>query len=147
MKVTLARALKERSRIAGKLKRNFAIINKENSVIRGNERSFDLRAIYAECLELYRKLIEIKQIIATANAPIVGKLVEMDEVKSLIAQLRSIDTTVGYVNQGYGQSNDYMEVVFSASEMTAEADKLQERAEQLQDELDAFNALTKVDIP
>lgn len=147
MKVTLARALKERSRIAGKLKRNFAIINKENSVIRGNERSFDLRAIYAECLELYRKLIEIKQIIATANAPIVGKLVEMDEVKSLIAQLRSIDTTVGYVNQGYGQTNDYMEVVFSASEMTAEADKLQERAEQLQDELDAFNALTKVDIP
>ena len=147
MKVTLARALKERSRIAGKLKRNFAIINKENSVIRGNERSFDLRAIYAECLELYRKLIEIKQIIATANAPIVGKLVEMDEVKSLIAQLRSIDTTVGYVNQGYGQSNDYMGVVFSASEMTAEADKLQERAEQLQDELDAFNALTKVDIP
>ena len=76
-----------------------------------------------------------------------GKLVEMDEVKSLIAQLRSIDTTVGYVNQGYGQTNDYMEVVFSASEMTAEADKLQERAEQLQDELDAFNALTKVDIP
>ena len=147
MKVTLARALKERSRIAGKLKRNFAIINKENSVIRGNERSFDLRAIYAECLELYRKLIGIKQIIATANAPIVGKLVEMDEVKSLIAQLRSIDTTVGYVNQGYGQTNDYVEVVFSASEMTAEADKLQERAEQLQDELDAFNALTKVDIP
>ena len=147
MKVTLARALKERSRIAGKLKRNFAIINKENSVIRGNERSFDLRAIYAECLELYRKLIEIKQIIATANAPIVGKLVEMDEVKSLIAQLRSIDTTVGYVNQGYGQTNDYMEVVFSASELTAEADKLQERAEQLQDELDAFNALTKVEIP
>ena len=147
MKVTLARALKERSRIAGRLKRNFAIINNENSAIRGSERSFDLHALYEECQTLYRKLIEIKQIIATANAPIVGKLVEMDEVKSMIAQLRSINTTVGYVNRGYGQTNDYMEVVFSASEMTAEADKLQERAEQLQDELDAFNALTKVDIP
>ena len=76
-----------------------------------------------------------------------GKLVEMAEVKSMIAQLRSINTTVGYVNRGYGQDNDYMEVVFSASTMTAEADKLQERAEQLQDELDTFNALTKVDIP
>ena len=147
MKVTLARAPKERKRLAGKLRQYFQIINNENSAIRGSERSFDLRALYALCQELHRKLIEIKRIIAAANAPIVDKLVEMDEVKSMIAQLRSINTTVGYVNRGYGQTNDYMEVVFGASEITAEADKLQERAEQLQDELDAFNALTKVDIP
>ena len=49
MKMTLARALKERSRLAGKLKRDFEIINRENSMISGSERSFDLRAVYAEC--------------------------------------------------------------------------------------------------
>ena len=147
MKMTLARALKERCRIAGKLKMKLDIINSENSAIQGNERNFDLRAVYAECMELHRKLIQIKQIIAAANAPIVDKLVEMDEVKSMIARLRGINTTTGLVERGYGQSDRYMEVVFSASEMTAEADRFQARAEQLQDELDAFNALTKVDIP
>ena len=147
MKMTLARALKERCRIAGKLKMKIDIINSENSAIQGNERNFDLRAVYAECMELHRKLIQIKQIIAAANAPIVDKLVEMDEVKSMIARLRGINTTTGLVERGYGQSDRYMEVVFSASEMTAEADRFQARAEQLQDELDAFNALTKVDIP
>ena len=147
MKMTLARALKERCRIAGKLKMKLDIINCENSAIQGNERNFDLRAVYAECMELHRKLIQIKQIIAAANAPIVDKLVEMDEVKSMIARLRGINTTTGIVERGYGQSDHYMEVVFSASEMTAEADRFQARAEQLQDELDAFNALTKVEIP
>ena len=147
MKVTLARALKERCRIAGKLKMKLDIINSENSAIQGNERNFDLRAVYAECMELHRKLIQIKQIIAAANAPIVDKLVEMDEVKSMIARLRGINTTTGLVERGYGQSDRYLEVVFSASEMTAEADRFQARAEQLQDELDAFNALTKVEIP
>ena len=147
MKMTLARALKERCRIAGKLKMKLDIINSENSAIRGNERNFDLRAVYEECKELHRKLIQIKQIIAAANAPIVDKLVEMDEVKSMIARLRGINTTTGLVERGYGQNDRYMEVVFSASEMTAEADRFQARAEQLQDELDAFNALTKVEIP
>ena len=36
MKVTLAKALKERSRLAGRLKRNFEILSQENSKISGS---------------------------------------------------------------------------------------------------------------
>ena len=57
MKQTLARALKERSRLAGRLKRNFQLLNRENSRISGSPRSFDVRAIYAENRELMEKLI------------------------------------------------------------------------------------------
>ena len=63
MKMSLARALKERSRLAGKLKRAFEIINKENSVIAGSERSFDLKAVFAECRELHDKLVTLKRAI------------------------------------------------------------------------------------
>ena len=42
MKVTLAKALKEKSRLAGRLKRNFEILSQENSKISGSIRSFDL---------------------------------------------------------------------------------------------------------
>ena len=56
MKVTLAKALKERSRLAGRLKRNFEILSQENSKISGSIRSFDLKALMAEKEAEYTKL-------------------------------------------------------------------------------------------
>ena len=149
MKVTLARALKERARIAGKLRKNFSIINRENSILQGSKRQFDMRALFAENMELFRRIVAIKQIIAKANVSIVSKMVEMAELKSLIAQIRQVDTTSGIkVRDTYrGEMHDVMEVVFSASEMEEMASELEKKVETLQDELDEYNALTKVEIP
>ena len=147
MQVTLAKALKERSRLAGKLKRNFELINKENSKISGSQRSFDMQELHQECFQLHDRLTQLKKIIAKANAPIAEKLVEMDELKSMISYLRNVDTTIGWRSQGYNSENVCFEAVLGSAELTAEADQLQKRAEQIQDELDEFNALTKVDIP
>lgn len=146
MQVTLAKALKERSRLAGKLKRNFELINKENSMISGSQRSFDLNKVHQECFQLHNRLILIKKIIAKANAPIAEKLVEMDELKSMICYLRNVKTTIGWQQQGYSAEKVCFDAVLGSAELTAEADQLQKRAEQLQDELDDFNALTKVEI-
>lgn len=147
MKITLARALKERSRLAGKLKRNFELINKENSMISGSSRNFDLRALYEECRQLHLRLIQIKQIIAKANAPIAEKLVEMDEIKSMISYLRSVNTTIGLKKEGFSSECTRFDVVLNGAELIVEADRLQAKVEDLQDELDEFNALTKVEIP
>ena len=122
MKMTLARALKERSRLAGKLKRGFEIINRENSMIRGSQRSFDLRAVYAECRGLHERLVALKRVIAAANAPIAGKLAEMDEVRSMITSLRGVNTEVGFRVRNYSAEKDLLEVVLGAAELTAEAD-------------------------
>ena len=146
MKMTLARALKERSRLAGKLKRDFEIINRENSMISGSERSFDLRAVYAECCELLEKLVALKKVIAAANAPIAGKLAEMDEVKSMITYLRGVNTEVGFKARNYSAEKDLLSVVLGAAELTAEAERLQKRGEELQDEIDVFNATTEVEV-
>ncbi len=147
MKMTLARALKERSRLAGKMKRNFEIINRENSVISGSKRSFDLRTVYAECRELHERLVALKRVIAAANAPIAGKLAEMDEVKSMITYLRGINTTEGFKTVNYNNEKVCMEVVLGAAEMSDEAERLQKRGEELQDEIDVFNATTEVEVP
>ena len=144
MKMTLARALKERSRLAGRLKRDFEIINRENSMIRGSKRSFDMRAVYAECRELHERLVALKRIIAAANAPIAGKLAEMDEIKSMITYLRNVNTEAGFKPRGYSAEKDLLEVVLDAAELNTEAERLQKRAEELQDEIDAFNAVTEV---
>ena len=147
MKMTLARALKERSRLAGKMKRDFEIINRENSVIVGSKRSFDLRAVYAECRELHDRLVALKRAIAAANAPIAGKLAEMDEVKSMIACLRGVNTNEGFRTVNYNSEKVCMEVVLGAAELAAEAERLQKRGEELQDEIDVFNATTEVEVP
>ena len=147
MKMTLARALKERSRLAGKLKRDFEIINSENSVISGSKRSFDLRAVYAECRELHDRLVALKRVIAAANAPIAGKLAEMDEVKSMISCLRGVNTNEGFRTVNYNNEMVCMEVVLGAAELAAEAERLQQRGEELQDEIDVFNATTEVEVP
>ena len=146
MKMSLARALKERSRLAGRIKRNFQVIDRENSRISGSPRSFDVRAIYAENRELMEKLIDVKKRIAAANAPIAGKLVEMDELKSMIAYLKGLDTTAEIKHDGYNRDVLY-EAVISAAEVNAAVEELQKRVETLQDELDEFNAVTKIDLP
>ena len=147
MQVSLAKALKERSRLAGKLKRNFELINKENSKISGSQRSFDMHELHQECFQLHGQLIQLKKIIAKANAPIAEKLVEMDELKSMISYLRNVNTTIGWQSQGYSSEKSCYEAILGSAELTVEADRLQKRAEQIQDELDEFNALTKVEIP
>ena len=147
MKMTLARALKERSRLAGKLKRDFEIINRENSMIEGSVRSFDLRLIYAECRDLHQRLVQIKKAIAAANAPIAGRLAEMDEIKSMISYLRGVNTSVGYKPRSYSNEKDLYEVVLGAAELNSEEESLQKRCEELQDEIDTFNAVTEIQVP
>ena len=147
MKMTLARALKERSRLAGKMKWNFEIINRENSVISGSERSFDLDVVYAECLELHERLVALKRVIAAANAPIAGKLAEMAEIKSMISYLRGVNTEAGFKPRSYSSEKDLFEVVLDAAEMSDEAERLQKRGEELQDEIDVFNAMTEIEVP
>lgn len=147
MKMTLARALKERSRLAGKLKRDFEIIDRENSMIEGSVRSFDLHQIYAECRELHQRLVRIKKAIAAANAPIAGRLAEMDEIKSMISYLRGVNTAVGYKPRSYSNEKDLYEVVLGAAVLNSEEESLQKRCEELQDEIDAFNAVIEIEVP
>ena len=106
-----------------------------------------MHALHQECFQLHDQLTQLKKIIAKANAPIADKLVEMDELKSMISYLRNVDTTIGWQKQGYSSEKVCFEAILGSAELMAEADQLQKRAEQIQDELDEFNALTKVDIP
>ena len=146
MKVTLAKALKERSRLAGRLKRNFEILSQENSKISGSIRSFDLKALMAETMQMHAAIIRLKQIIAETNAPIAGRLAEMDEIKSIITQLNKIDVTEGIQARSYGETATF-DVVFPRAEILRYVETMQKRGEAIQDELDEFNVKTKVELP
>jgi hypothetical protein len=91
--------------------------------------------------------VRIKKAIAAANAPIAGRLAEMDEIKSMISYLRGVNTAVGYKPRSYSNEKDLYEVVLGAAELNSEEESLQKCCEELQDEIDAFNAVTEIEVP
>lgn len=145
MKATLARALKERSRIAGKLKKKIEVLKRNNSIVEGSHRSFDLKTILEECDSLHMRLIAVRRAIAKANAQIAEKIVEKEELQDLISKLNEIDTFEGI--RTYREEKTTYVVSISGPEISTKVDDLQLQIERLQDEIDEYNARIKVDIP
>ena len=146
--VSIARALKEKNRVAGRLAKAREIIQQENSKDRSLPRRVDVEATYAEAKMLEARLVAIKSAIAQANDPIVAKIIELDELKSEIAFLNGLNVKEGRFEEvSYGNKivRD-IEAVVGQARVIAEVAELQKRADALQDALDEFNASTKVEI-
>ena len=146
--VTIARALKEKNRVAGRLAKTRGLIGEENSRDKSVPRGIDVAEMYAQARELRNRLIAIKSAIAEANKPIVSKIIELDEVKSEIAFLNGLDVKEGkFVTTNYGSRTESdIDAVIRKQQVLEEVAALQARADRLQDELDEFNATTKVEI-
>ena len=146
--VSIARALKEKNRVAGRLAKAREIIQQENSKDKSLPRRVDVEATYAEAKMLEARLVAIKSAIAQANNPIVAKIIELDELKSEIAFLNGLNVKEGRFEEvSYGNKivRD-IEAVVGQARVLAEVAELQNRADALQDALDEFNASTKVEI-
>lgn len=152
-KISIARALKEKNRIAGRLALLRNRISGENSLEKRIPRSVDVKAVFEEARATERRLIAVKAAISVANAPIVAKIIELEETKSEIAWLKTLDTREGTFESGgdfgrYGPAhavNEYNAVI-PQSEVNDMLDSLQKHAEKLQDELDEFNASTRIEV-
>ena len=148
MRVTIARALKEKNRIAGRLAKARDLVGKENSKDKSVPRGIDVAKTYTLAKTLRDRLISIKSTIAEANSPIVSKIIELDEVKSEISFLNGLDVKEGkFATTDFGtRIETEMEAVIRQPEVLDAVEVLQTRADRLQDELDEFNATTKVEI-
>ena len=146
--VTIARALKEKNRVAGRLAKARGLVGEENSRDKSVPRGIDVAEMYAQAKELRDRLIAIKSAIAEANKPIVSKIIELDEIKSEIAFLNALDVKEGkFVTTNYGSRIESdIDAVIRKQQVMEEVLALQARADHLQDELDAFNATTKIEI-
>ena len=143
-KVSIARALKEKSRVAGRIHTLTDVINHENSLAEGSTRSVDLRETLAQVKDLTEQLIGIKAAIARGNQGAIDKIVELGEIKSMIGFFNRLNTAESF-------SDDYsrhikLEAAIRKADVLLEVDAYQRRANALQDELDDFNASHFVEI-
>ena len=147
-RVTVARALKEKNRVAGRLAKARELVGRENSKDKNVPRGIDVSETYALAKTLRDRLVAIKSAIAEANSPIVSKIIELDEVKSAISFLNALDVKEGkFVSTNYGtRVETELEAVIRQPEVLNDVAALQARADRLQDELDEFNATAKIEI-
>ena len=147
-RVTIARALKEKNRVAGRLAKARELVGRENSKDKNVPRGIDVSETYTLAKTLRDRLVSIKSAIAEANGPIVSKIIELDEVKSEISYLNGLDVKEGrFVETNYGSRIETeLEAVIRQPQVLDEVTALQARADRLQDELDEFNAATKIEI-
>lgn len=148
MKMNIARALKEKTRTINKISIIDNLISEENSIDNGSVRSFDLNEKMAERIALTNFLISLKSKIVMANAEIADKLNMMSEFKSLISFYKSINCKEGAFANRYDSSGEktVFSVIFSKKEIASRIEETQAKINQLQDEIDDFNASKIIDI-
>jgi hypothetical protein len=145
VEVTLARALKLKNRLAGRLAKLDNTFENYNSVPAGADR-LDIKALYAERGQLVAQLIELKVAINAANQPVQRTIYELGELKSLVALLTRTSTKHGKVVEGYhGNEIEYV-AQFRKADVDREVRRLEVRIDRLQEQLDAFNHRTTISL-
>lgn len=171
MKVTLARALKEKNRLVGELNRIRAIFNESNLVrkvigVPANSNTTELDSTYVNGLaakergnnspvklfstyeKMKERLVAIKTAITKANAGAAELLVSLTEAKSMLSELGTFSTGRTTV-EPYGNESRFLINHFELDSdyFLAVNKKYTDKVNSLQDEIDEYNAKTFVEIP
>jgi hypothetical protein len=155
--ITLSHALKHKNRLAGEVARLREIVQRENSRKEAQAVRADVRVAFDEGVTRSRELAAFKGAIAAANAGITGtdlgiygKLNLQAELRGLIAFIKALNTREGEVIEqvGFMSRDEAIRTVFVAVITRDEVDRLtvayQTEIERLQDEIDDFNATTRI---
>ena len=144
--ITLATALKKKKRLAGEVSALRVELEGHNSRNVKETVKFDWRQKHEKYIHAINKLVSLKTAIAVANNPIHGKIAMLSELKTLIGFYQTLNTTEGVVVQSHfsladtGSNQNEFTVSMNYAETREQIDRIQERINNLQDELDSFNA-------
>ena len=151
MEITLARALKYKNRLVGKIATVTEVIRNKNSVVKGTEKEVDINDLFKLRLKLVKNLIDLKTAINKANESIVSDIYNLSEIKSLMSIINSVDTTHGKSSKGggyYGANTEPVEYesqmrFTDAEEMLSSGNK---QIDQIQEKIDKHNHLITINV-
>lgn len=144
--MTLAKALKKKNRLAGKVSKLQQEIQKENSARSDCPKKIEVEKLMTELEEIIKALIKIKIAIFVASTPQRENILTLSELKSQIVFLESINTQEGNVNEyGREQAIKYS-VVFDRVWIKNRIEKCELKIDRIQDELDEFNHIANIEV-
>ncbi len=148
--ITLAQALKEKNRLTGEIRRLWGLFQHENSCLENHTRSIDVEKTLQTIEHYTAKLVELKTKIGAANAA--GNLKNMyllEEAKNRMAKLNETNANEDGEREYVRSEGNYVYVkrtaVFNEAKLLEMKRKLQLECNALQDKLDAYNALHKIE--
>ena len=142
--MNVKQALKAKNKLVTELKASYGILQKYNSIEEGNPRRYSMADTLEKIHTLSNELVELKAQIHKANQPVYDKIFALAELKGLIKELKKVPTDEGKQTERYGSVVSVKEVELNIVEIQTIVDKLQERIEVLQNELDIHNANTEI---
>ena len=164
MKMSIARALKERKRIIGEMNTVRQRINRSNVVqlnVRADKdgnfklptkdeiaakRKLCPAKLMDEWYGLRDRLVQLKVALHEANTGVVEKLVRLSELKSELSEVEGMsgyDSAVEDYNESIKRVTD---VVFDNEWRIGRADVLRKEINELQDSIDEYNATHYVEV-
>ena len=144
LNITLAKALKLKNRLAGKIAKLTLTVQTYNST-QGTAEQIDVRAAFAARADLVARLTDLKHAVARANAPIQRDIFDLAELKAEVTLFAALNTKHGTVLEGYPTSGQVTYVAqFRKADVDAMTNALETRIDAIQDKLDTFNAQTLV---
>lgn len=150
--ITLNKALKIKNRLIGEMTRLQILVRNRNCVrLDQKDDSINIADIWEQLQNVTNRLVELKSKIAVATSQIAPYLIDLAETKSYITFITSLpikngneETVIGYgVNSSV--KNVEWESFINEYQRQDIIKKNQEHIDNLQDKIDEFNAVTKID--
>ena len=144
--MNIKQALKRKNKLVGLMKEQLMRAYSYNSITVGGERSYSAREALDNWNKLSEELIDLKSRLQRANLEVYPKIFLLAELKSRVAALNRLDCRSG--KQDPPRYSDEMVPTRVAEIGIVERDemikRLESRIEELQEELDQYNASTQL---
>ena len=146
--MTVKQALKLKNKLIQELNNLQARLHTSNTVIEGNVRDYSAKETLSDIYIQVNELNVIKTKIHRANAQVYDKIFLLAELKSLVSKLKMLECTNG-VSDDYFTRRSEAPIIKNSEISVVERDNeikfLENRIEELQEELDHFNATTVIE--
>lgn len=144
--ISLAKALKLKNRLAGRLSKTQDDIQLYNSVLAEQAKQVDVPGLIKLRDEICDQMIALKTKIVVANSEIQGDLIRQGELKSKLTWLAGINTRDGKERHGYQNTEVVWVATLKKADIDAETRRLEAEIDAIQDKLDTFNHTKKVEV-
>ena len=146
-RMTLAIALKHKNRVGERISKVSSDVSAYNSTIVGSPVEVDVRKLDTMRKELMEHLIRVKTRIHEVTAPVRAKIFRIGELRQAVSHYKSIRTTHGKHRTSYQDEVDTEYVsIMRKQDIDRIVSELEKEIDELQDDLDKFNATNSIEI-
>lgn len=146
--MTIKQALKHKNKLSKKIAEEILKVSHYNSVEEGFIRPYDINESYQKYFNMVSELVDLKNKIHLANAPVYHQIFRLSELKGMVSNLKQLDCSEGKVTSRYGRSmgeEPTIKTSIISVKMRDEAiETLEAEIENIQEVLDHHNATTTI---